>query len=78
MMGFGLTGHLFALGVGAAFLIWSERNKGKGVKLAKITGYVIVGIAALAILCGGIKAIKYWKKGSPMHPHEYGKIWKKR
>lgn len=42
--------ELIAIASGVSLLIWSMRNEGAGVKLAKFFGYLISILAILAIL----------------------------
>lgn len=59
---------LLTLAIGVVFIIWSMRNKGHGIKLAKYTGYFIVIIALSGFLFNGIYMVKYWKKGYHHYP----------
>lgn len=62
---------LIALGVGIAFIVWSARNEGAGVAVAKVFGYIITIAAAFALLCTSYYGTLYWAKGyfaSPTAP----------
>ena len=55
--------ELIALGLGITFLIWASRNEGKGVTLARFTGFFITLMALFGLLCTSYYGINYWVKG---------------
>lgn len=65
--------ELLALGLGAAFLIWSLRNQGKGIVAAKCCGIIILFLSIGALICTSFYGTTYWLKGyfkSPsLHKH---------
>ncbi|HAU2406566.1 TPA: hypothetical protein ACF6GT_002197 [Legionella pneumophila] len=65
--------ELIALGIGIGLLIWSMRNEGLGVKMAKIIGYIISILAFLALIFTisaaifrSIEMMNMMKNGCPM------------
>ena len=52
-----------ALALGISLIVWSSRNKGKGVKLAKTFGYIISILVIFSTICASYYAISYWAKG---------------
>lgn len=66
------TALLFiAFGLGIAFIAWSIRNQGEGVKLVRVTGYIISILAVLGYLCSLFYGIKYWSEGYFKTPAAY-------
>jgi len=55
--------ELIALGMGISMLIWSFRNEGAGVTLAKVFGYIIAVAAILGALCTSYYGFSYLAKG---------------
>lgn len=68
--GIALALELIALGVGIGLLIWSMRNEGLGIKLAKIMGYIISILAFLALIftisAAIFSSVNMMKDGCPM------------
>ena len=54
---------LIALIGGVSLLIWSLRNDGKGVGIAKTFGYIVIIISIFATLCTSYYITSYWAKG---------------
>lgn len=52
-----------ALAMGIFLIVWSSRNEGKGVKLAKTFGYIISIFIVFSTICTSYYAISYWSKG---------------
>ena len=60
---------LIALTAGTALYIWSARNSGAGVGLAKLIGVIVIIFAIGSTLCAAYFGIQYWTQGyfqSPM------------
>lgn len=55
--------EFIAFGLGIAFIAWSLRNQGQGVKLVRVIGYIIAILAVLEWLCATYYAVKYWSEG---------------
>ncbi|MBA2655316.1 MAG: hypothetical protein H0U71_09685 [Gammaproteobacteria bacterium] len=60
-----------AFGLGIAFIAWSFRNQGEGVKLVRVTGYIIAILAVLGYLCTLYYGVKYWSEGYYKTPTAY-------
>ena len=69
MMSLGLTFvmGLIALSAGVALLIWSMRNEGAGIKLAKIFGYIITIISIILLVGISIIFLKTSYEMKMMH-----------
>lgn len=69
--------ELIALGVGVAYIIWSLRNNGAGVKMARVFGYIIAIAAMVGMLCTSYYGISYWWKGYFKSPNAPTLLMKK-
>lgn len=54
---------LLALVGGISLLIWSLRNDGKGIKIARTFGYIVIFISIFVVLCSSYYITSYWVKG---------------
>ncbi|MHB1947885.1 MAG: hypothetical protein ACYCQI_07220 [Gammaproteobacteria bacterium] len=54
---------LIAIALGISLVVWSLRNDGQSIALAKVFGSLIVIIAILGTLCSIIYSVKYWYGG---------------
>lgn len=63
---------MIALTAGTALYVWSARNSGAGVGLAKLIGILVIIFSIGSTLCTSYYGIKYWSQGyfqSPMEMH---------
>ena len=58
--------ELLALGLGIGLLIWAMREKGNGVTLGKIFGYIISIFSILLILCTLWSNVVIWRMHQQM------------
>lgn len=54
---------LIAIALGVMLVVWSLRNEGKGVQLAKVFGILIVIVAIFGQICSTYYSLKYWSNG---------------
>lgn len=54
---------MIALTTGTALYIWSARNSGAGVGLAKLIGILVIIFSIGSTLCTVYYGIKYWSQG---------------
>lgn len=54
---------LIAIALGVVLIVWSLRNEGQGIALAKVFGWLILIIAILGMLCSTYYSVAYWYKG---------------
>jgi len=55
--------YLLSLAAGLGLFIWSSRNVGKGVGIAKFFSVIIMLLSILGIACTGYFGTKYWQEG---------------
>lgn len=55
--------EVLALGMGFAFLVWAAQMQGYAKALAKSSGYVIVILTLLGLICTIYSGLLYWSKG---------------
>jgi hypothetical protein len=63
--------ELIALSLGVAHVVWSYRNSGAGVGIARLFGYIIVISAIGGMTCTSYYGVSYWLQGyfkSPTEP----------
>lgn len=63
---------MIAVSAGTALYVWSARNNGAGVGLAKLIGILVVIFSIVSTLCTSYYGVKYWQAGyfqSPMEVH---------
>lgn len=54
---------LLALIAALGLFIWSLRQQGAGVSLGKISGFILIVVVLLNIICTGNYGYKLWKQG---------------
>lgn len=69
--------ELIALALGGAFLVWSLQAERGGTKLAKVFGWIIVVLSALALACTSYYSLKYWEDGYYKEPYMKGAHYKR-
>lgn len=55
--------EIFALGMGFAFLVWAAQMQGHAKALSKSSGYVIIILTLLGLVCTVYSGLLYWSKG---------------
>lgn len=58
-----VTLELIAFAIGFGLIIWSLRNEGKAIQLAKNIGTIVAIVAVLGMLCSTYYGVKYWHEG---------------
>ncbi len=53
---------LFALGMGVCLYVWSLRNKGAGVNVAKFFGIIIIVLSLLSLICVWYTAFNFQRQ----------------
>lgn len=56
--------EVLGLGMGFAFLVWAAQMQGYAKGLAKSSGYVIIILTLLGLVCTIYSGFLYWSKGS--------------
>lgn len=59
---------LLALTAGISLYVWSLRNQGPGISIAKFFGIIIIVLSILDILCLSYYGVRYWMEGYFEHP----------
>lgn len=59
---------LIAMALGVILIIWAMRNEGKGIRYAKVFGWLIIILAIGGTLCSSYYLITYWQKGYLLSP----------
>lgn len=54
---------MMALVSGTALYIWSARNEGPGVGLAKLLGTLVILFSLTSSICTAYYGVKFWSKG---------------
>lgn len=55
--------EVLGLGMGFAFLVWAAQIQGYAKALAKSSGYVIIILTMLGLVCTVYSGFLYWSKG---------------